>query len=228
MEGVIGNPGVRDRVRNVAVGLAAPCDPPEAEPELSRFFTERFPAAPSLPFVAFVTHDFQFVHGFTDARSAKEFLADLDIAQKSPLFPATEQDEESMRKLAATAAAAADSEDWAAVLQAGRAAAKIPGRCDSRPEVEDAVQEARDWARNRLDEAVDALLSTDGAGDPKANLDAVRKVFKGEPEADEAAQGLDAMAEVARIRKAGPSKADAARGKARERFRGTRWERLFE
>ena len=74
VEHVLGNPKIRERISKYCVGLAACCDPPDVEQPLLLWMSERFPDAPSLPFGVFVTHDFEFVHGFTGERSVAQFL----------------------------------------------------------------------------------------------------------------------------------------------------------
>ena len=54
---------VRDRLNALCVGLAADCDPPAREDPVAWLLQEKFPGAPSLPFVGIVTDDMQWIGG---------------------------------------------------------------------------------------------------------------------------------------------------------------------
>ena len=72
--------------------------------------------ASSLPFAAFMTHDFQYIRGFHDARSLEQFLADLDFVEKSPLLPATAADAAKLDQRVARVALVLREDDVLVVL----------------------------------------------------------------------------------------------------------------
>jgi hypothetical protein len=212
----------------LAVGLAAPCDPPGREDKLWQFMTEKFDGAPSLPFVAWVTHDFEYVHGFTGGRTLRQFEKDLEIVEASPLVPATLEVEKKITALAAKAAKAAETESWPTVLAAGREVAQLKGRCPQRDVLAEAVEQARDFAASRFDWVEDSVADAKDLKPLKAVLKGVQKQFKGEPEAETAKLGLKAVDTYARIAKLDGEKAVVARGKAAATFKDTRWAPLFQ
>ncbi len=212
----------------LAVGLAAPCDPPGVEEKILFFFTEKFEGAPSLPFAAWVTHDFKYVHGFHGGRTLAQFEKDLEIVEASPLVPASIEVEKKLAKLADKAAKAAEKKTWSAVLAAGRDGAKLKGRCPQREELVAAVEEARDWAASRFDWVEDTVASAQDLKPLRTALKSVQKQFKGEPEAKTAKLGLKAVDAFARIASQDGEKAGKAREKAAATFKDTRWATLFE
>jgi hypothetical protein len=227
VEGVVGNKAVRARLDRIAVGLAAHCDPPKVEQKLLHYFTEKFAGAPSLPFVAFVTDDFRYVHGFHGGRSLKQFLEDLDRVEKSPLLPASKEVEEKLAGLASKAAKAVEGGKWAQVLAAGRKGAALKGRCAPRDDLEAAVEQARDWAASRFDWVEDEAATAADTKPLRAALKDVARRFKGEAEEAQAKAGLKALDHLAKIAKLDGDKAAAARAKAATELTGTRWASLF-
>jgi hypothetical protein len=230
VEGVIGNPRVRERISKICVGLAAPCDPPEVEETILHYFSEKFAGAPSLPFAAFMTHDFEFVHGFTGGRTVQEFLGDLDEVEGSPLLPATAEDAKKLTKLGETASKAADKLDWAKVVKAGKAGAAIRGRCDERGALDAAMASARGWAAAEFQSAVEGLLAGAAPTDFMAPLTKVKTAFKGEPEADTASTGKDVLKQFDKIAKMESKKPELAakwRETAAKAHGGTVWGPVF-
>jgi len=227
VEHVLGSKAVRDRIDACCVGLAACCDPPEVEEKLLFYFSERFPDAPSLPFGVFMTPEFEFVHGFTGARTVEQFEQDLEIVENHPLFPASEKDAAQLAKLGEKAASLAESGKWKQVLDLGRKGAEIRGRCPERAALDAAVGRARAFAEERFLEIESAVRAGEVEDTSRltSSLAAIERDFKGEPEADAARLGKKAV-RVA-LAAAGDADPDAARSKALETYAGTRWEWLF-
>ena len=63
MERVLPSREIKGTMAELAVGLAADCDNPEAA--VGQIFRERLPGATGLPFVAFMTHDAKWVEGYS-------------------------------------------------------------------------------------------------------------------------------------------------------------------
>ncbi len=211
----------------MAVGLGAHCDPPKVEQRLLETFTEKFDGAPSLPFVAWVTPDFEWIHGFAGGRTVKEFEADLDLVERSPLLPASQKDADRLSELGRVARDAAEEKSWADVLKQARSAAEIRGGCPGRVMLDTAVAKARSWAAGEFYVAVERALTED---DLKPSLDALRAIkrdFKGDPEAETAARGLKAIDLYRRNARLSGEKRTAAMEKARTAYADTEWEALF-
>ncbi len=224
------NPKVRKRLNKLAVGLAAHCDPPKVEEKLLHDFTKRFHPAPSLPFVAFVTHDYKWVHGFHGGRSVKQFLADLDIVEASALLPADEKIEKQLAALAEKATAAADEEDWAGVVKLSRQAGKTKGNCEGRDAIAELRAQAADSVELTFDEVMGALLESDDSdlAPLKATLAGVATTFKGEPEAQHAVIGQKAIERYRALTKLEGAAHDTALARGAKDFADTPWAILFE
>jgi hypothetical protein len=230
VEHVLGNKGVRERMSESYVGLAACCDPPEVEEQLLFLFSERFAKAQSLPFGVFMTADFEIIHGFTGTRTLEQFNADLDLVEKDPRFPATAADAAKLAKLGAQAAKDAAAEKWAKVLKSGRAGAAIRGACAERKVLDDAVAAARAYAESRFLWIEEQVKTTTDAAPLNAELRAIQKLFKGEPEETSAKLGPKAVKAALKLREVAetlPSTADAEREKLADEYEDTRWEWLF-
>ncbi len=234
MEGVLPTKPVRARISKIAVGLAAAADPPDVERKLLLYFSEKFKGLGSLPYIAFMTHDFQFVHGYTGSRTIAEFEKDLDLVENHPLFPATAQDAAKLVVLGEKAVAAAEDGDLPKVLAFGRQGAAIRGRCDERAQVDEAMQFARDYADSefvRIEQAlVERPADKKAAATWKKDLKRLAKLFKGEPEAATAEHGVAAITAYVQIDAIRPEKTDQldrAKAKALESLGGTRWAPLF-
>ena len=230
MERVLGSPKVRSRISAYCVGLAACCDPPDVEPVLLEYFSAKFPDAKSLPFGVFLTHDFEYVHGFTGARTVEQFLEDLDAVEASPLFPATAEDAERLAKLGAEATEHAAAGRWDRVLKLGREGAAIRGRCDERTALDVALRNARAFAEERFGWVQKQVAEADDLDAVNEALREVQRLFKGEEEAETAQLGLKAVKDAVAVRRTAERDEDAAeaqREKARETYAGTRWTALF-
>jgi hypothetical protein len=223
VERVLPSPEVKERLGDLAVGLAADCDAPESDVE--KLMNDNLKGATMLPFAAFVTHDGKWVGGFSGNKDATAFLKVLDAAEQSPLIQATEATRKKLAGLADKATKAAEAGDWKVVATASREAAKTTGRCAERKTLAALRKNASAWASGRLDEAVASARSGDVAKAQLAIAD-VRKQLAGEPEAADADMGTKALKRLAAI-PAGDAGA-RNREKAAEEHRETRWAAIFE
>lgn len=232
VERVVPDARVKDRLAAIAVGFAAECDPPGRRRDVADLLFEHIPNAKTLPFVAFVTPDLEWIAGYSGRRDAAAFLRDVAIAEKSPLRPATAEDRARLAPIALRAKAAAAEADWKGVIAAAHSAdAAAAGRCDERSAIEGYRAEAADWAEERLASLLATLRAGGDAGEAKTRLAAIAHDFAGEPAGADAKKGLDALARHAAFAFARDS-GDAAklatlREKALADFKGTRWEALF-
>jgi hypothetical protein len=221
VERVLPSSEVKDRISDLAVGLAADCDAPQADVE--RLMSENLKGANVLPFAAFVTHDGKWVGGFSGFKDAAEFLKVLDAAEQSPLIQATEATRKKLKGLADKATKGAEAGDWKAVVAACRDAAKTTGRCPERKALAALRRKAQEWAFARLDEAVKAAQSGDYGKAQEAIAD-VKKHCAGEPEGADADIGVKAVRKRSLVQ-AGEG---GALEKAGREFKATRWAVLFE
>lgn len=223
MERVLPSSEVKERISDLAVGLAADCDAPEADVE--RLMSENLKGANALPFAAFVTHDGKWVGGFSGFKDAAEFLKVLDAAEQSPLIQASEATRKKLAGLADKATKAAGAGDWKTVATACREAAKTSGRCPERKALVALRRKAGEWASGRLDESVAAARAGDIAKAQAAIAD-VRKQLAGDPEAGDADKGTKALRRLAAI----PAGEAGARNreKAAVEYRESRWAAIFE
>jgi len=222
VERVLPSTEVKERIRDLAVGLASDCDSPEGDVET--MMRENLKGAGTLPFVAFVTHDGKWVGGFSGFRDVAEFVRVLDAAEGSPLIQATDAVRKKLAVLADKAGKAAEKSDWKAVVLAAREAAKTTGRCHERKALAAHVKAAREWAAGRLDGAVKAAQAGDLVAANEATAD-VKKQFAGEPEALDADTGTKALRKLSLI-PAGDAGA-RSREKAAQEFADTRWAAVF-
>jgi len=230
VEHVLSRPAVAKRISAYCVGLAACCDPPDVEQVLLEYMSAKFPDAKSLPFGVFMTHDFEFVHGFTGARTVEEFQSDLDIVEASPLFPATAEDAKRLAALGEEATALVAEGRWDRVLAAGRKGAEIRGRCAEREALDVALRNARAHAEERFGWVAQQVAETDDLDEVNEVLRTIQRLYKGEEEADTAKVGMKAVKVALSLRKLAEKDEDKAaseREKALETFAGTRWTVLF-
>lgn len=222
MERVLPSPEVKDRLKDLAVGLAADCDAPEHDVE--RIMHDNLKGASTLPFVGFVTYDGKWVGGYSGFRDSPEFLKALEEAEQSPLIQATDAVRKKLAALVERAEKAAEKGDWKGVMAAARDAAKLKGRCPERSTLAATTKKARDWATARFDEAVKAARAGD-ITTAQQTVGDVRKQFAGEPEAEEADLGTKALRRLSLI-PAGDAGA-RSREKATEEYKDTRWSTIF-
>jgi len=219
---------VRDRVAALCVGLAADCDPPARENEVAWLLQEKFPGAPSLPFVGIITDDMRWVGGWAGGTSVDKFVAALDAAEKSPLRPASAETRKALDELAANAAKAAGKSDWKAVMAASKAAAALKGRAPARDAIAEHVTKAREWAESELAKALEAIRTGGDRAAVRAQFKKVAGAFAGEPEQKDADNGAKALDKLTAIESMAAGEQDAAREKAAKDFAGSRWAAVFE
>jgi hypothetical protein len=219
---------VRDRVSALCVGLAAPCDPPDREDAVAWMLQEKFPKAPLLPFVGIVTHDLEWVGGWSGRSTVDSVVAAIEKAERSPLRPASAETRARLAKLAEDAASAAAKSDWKAVLAASRSASALAGRAPERERLTESVGKAREQAEGELQKAVAALKPADAdRAAVRASLKKLAGVFAGEPEAADCEKGLAAIERLTTVDALAEDARPDARAKAAKDFAETRWVVLF-
>jgi hypothetical protein len=215
-------------IAKLAVGLAADCDKPEDG--IDAIMRERLKGASTLPFVGFLTHDGEWIDGFSGYKDAAAFAKVLEAVDKSPLLQATPAVQKKLAALATTAGKAAEREDWKGVMKVVRDAGKLSGRCAERDAIGALEKKARDWAVAQFDAAIKIAQTGGELDEAKKALASVRKHFTGEPEAEDAGDGLKALGKLKTVLsvEARGSGADGVRERAAEPFKDTRWARMFE
>ena len=228
MERVLPTKDIKKRLPTFAIGLAADCDRPESD--IEKIMRTNLPNASTLPFAGFVTHDGKWVEGFSGFKNAGDFKKIMEKAEATPHLQATKAVRKKLAKLAATAGQAAKRDNWKAVLKAGQAADKTVGRCPERNAIADLVQKARAWAAQQFEQAVKTAKSGGDLTAATKALSNLRRNFAGQPEADDASKGIEALRRLAKIvdAEAGDTPPPAsAREKAAARFKDTRWAAIF-
>lgn len=218
---------IRSRVGKLAVGLAVDCDAPVDG--IDDLLHENLPDASMLPFVGVLTYEGKWVGGYSGFRQPPEFGAFLDEIEKSPLLDAKPDVRAQLAKHAKAATDAAEKGNWGAVVKAVRAADACFGRCPERDALRTAEQRVRDWLAAQYDAVTKAAVSGDDLAAARRTLADVKRVFAGEPEADDAQRGLEALSRLNRVRAVeaqGNAKKDL-RDRAAAEFAGTRWTALF-
>ena len=226
MQRVIPHAHVKDRLADLAVGLAADCD--NTEPGVEEILRAGLPKATGLPFVAFVTYDGKWVDGYAGSTNSDTFLESLAKAEKAPSLQASPAVRKKITGLAARAQREAKKGKWKAVVRAHQTAAKLTGRCAERTELNALMTRARAWAEAQLNSA--AKLGATGTDLPTAEklIKSIKSAFANEPESKDAAKGLKAFKALTKIQKAEAGTRDEpAREKAAARYEGSRWTIIF-
>ncbi len=211
----------------LAIGLAADCDNPEAA--VDKIFRAKLPGATGLPFVAFITHDSKWVDGYSGFKNARDFQKVMEKADKSPYLQASKATRKKLAGVVARAEKAAGRGDWKSVMKAAKDTAKTRGRCPERKQMRALVAKVHGWAEAELKRAVKLAQTADDLAQPRKVLSGVKKHMAGLPEADDAAEGLKALRRLAQIHKieaAGKGK-DGLREKAAAKFKESRWAAIF-
>lgn len=219
---------VKSRVGELAIGLAIDCD--NASREIYDFVHEKLPDASTLPFVGLLTPEGEWIDGYSGYRDGAAVLKFLEAAAKSPLLAATADVREKLRELVADLDKAMAKERWNEVLELTRKAVELPGRCPEREQVAAAEGKLRAWVKEQFDSVLRDAAAGENLADAKRRLVKVRKLFEGEPEAQTADRGVDAIRELnflRRIRKRGTPKEGLVEG-LREQFAGTPWVAMFD
>jgi hypothetical protein len=219
---------VKDRIAKLCVGLAAPADPPEQEAPVDTLMRAHTNPLSLVPWAGIVTHDLQWIGGFSGRIELDAIVGVLDAAEKSPLLDATPEVAKKLDAVANDAEQQAAKAQWQRVMSAAKSAAQLNGRCAARERIAAAVGKARAWAEKEL---TDALVLVRGNGDRAIARAALKKVagtLPGEPEAAEADAGVRALDKIAVLETLPADKLDAARDRAHTEFAATRWKVLFE
>ncbi len=218
---------IENKLSELCVGLAAACDPPKAEKKVAALMRKKFAGADSLPYVAWVTHDMKWVHGFWGARTADEFYADLLRVEKSPVPNASPADQKKLAAIATKAGESAEKGDWKSAFAGLVAAGRISGRSPSRETLSELRERADAWAAAELDACARELVGSGDRTQARKALRSLGKVVTGTDHAAEVARGLDAVKRHNKVGTAPPERAEKLRAQAQAEFAGTRWEALF-
>jgi hypothetical protein len=227
VERVLPDPTVKERLQELAVGLAADCDAPEHDVE--KIMHENLKGANMLPFVGFITHDGKWVGGFSGYKDTAEFVKVLAAAEETPYLQATKAVRAKLATLSGKATKAAEQADWKTVVAVAKDAAKTTGRCPERTAIVETMKKAQAWAAGRIDEAVKAAQAGNVAPANDA-LAEVRKCFLGEPEGADAETGIKALKRLSTILEAEAKgmASPSSREKAKKEFAETRWTAIFD
>ncbi|MCR9247440.1 MAG: hypothetical protein NXI31_20610 [bacterium] len=224
---ILGAEPVKTRIGKLAVGLAANCD--AGEPAVEQLMLANLPNASSLPFVAVLTHEGEWLAGYSGGRATKDFVAMLDRVEKLGKLDASPAVQKQLNVLADAAEKSVSAGKWSAVLKAARVAGKSFGRCEGRTRIRAAMQRARDWAQGQFEGVVERTRSGGHTAPEIKRLKAVSRAFRGEAEATEAAAGVKALSQLNRVRavEARGSAAKDLRARFAKELGGTRWAKLF-
>lgn len=226
MERVLPHPDIKARLADLAVGLAADCDNPEAP--IRKLIDENLKNARRLPFVAFITHDGKWVAGYGGSTDRNSLLEALQKAEKEPSLQASPAVRKKLAGLAMRAEKAAGREDWKTVVKAGQDARKLRGRCAERAALAQSVGKAREWARAEFTVAVRLAAKGSDVDGAEKKLKEIQGKFRGDPEADAAATGLKAIKRLRKILAAEKEgRNEELREKAAAEFDDPRWKAIF-
>ena len=227
MQRVLPAPSIKQRMADLAVGLAADCDAPESG--IGEILHANLPNASTLPFLGFLTPDGLWIDGASGFQDEAAMLALIERVAKSPLLDAKPAVRKQLEKPAATAAAAAAKSDWKTVLVAVREAGKSTGRCPERQAIRAAEEQARAWAMAQLDAAVQEAAAGGDLAAVRKRLTAVKQHFAGEPEGADAETGSKAVLRLQTVREveANPNPARDLRERSAVPYKGTRWAAIF-
>ncbi|MCB9879462.1 MAG: hypothetical protein H6835_17850 [Planctomycetes bacterium] len=219
---------VKARVGELAIGLAIDCDTDQGE--VSQLLHEKMPDAGTLPFVALLTSEGEWIDGYSGYRDATQFLVFLEDAASSPLLDAKPDVQKKLQKLVVSAKAGAAKGSWGQVAKDVRAAAAMPGRCPERKELMELGKQADEWLQAKFATVITTAQGDGDLSEARKLLQEVQKVFSGLPEAKLAATGIEALARVGFVRKVearGNAKATLRQDEA-AKYKDTPWTALFE
>jgi hypothetical protein len=224
---VLPDPLVKDRLSALVVGLAI--DWYSLDPALEELFLKNLPE-PSAPMVGFLTAEGVWVDGFSGRTKPLNFLEVVERVEKSPLLQATPAVRKALEKHAAAVGPAAEKGNWPVVLVAAREARKSIGRCPERAAIRAAEQQAREWGGSELAAIVKEAKAGGDISALRKRLTVVRQKFPGEPEAEDADQGLKALQKLALVRdvEAAGNPARDLRVRHAAPFAKSRWVEVFE
>ncbi|MHC4451898.1 MAG: hypothetical protein ACYS0E_17460 [Planctomycetota bacterium] len=212
---------------DLAVGLAADCDNPESA--VRQLLTSKLSGASTLPFVGFVTHDGKWVDGFSGRKAGSAFMKVLEKAENSPYLQATPAVRKKIAGLLKRAEKAAPKNDWKTVMKSNQGAKKLEGRCPERTALNALVDQGRAWAVKQFRAAIKTARDEGDTSAAHKMISKVKSQFRGEPEAEEATDGLAALRKLTQLKKIearGSAPADI-RDRAAKAYEGKRWAGLF-
>lgn len=218
---------IKSRIGGIAIGLATDCDASVAD--VQALMRSNLPDASTLPFVGVITHDGQWLGGYSGFKQVGELTAFLDAVEKSPLLKAKPEVRQQLKELAASAEAFAKKGKWAEVIRAARTGSGLFGACPERDALRGAEKKARDWLQGQFDSVIHDAVTGAKLSNAKKRLSKVKRVFKGEDEAAVAARGILAIKRLNFLRSAearANTKAGLRKGVAAE-FKGTIWVAMF-
>ena len=212
---------------NLAIGLAADCDNPERE--VQQIMRANLPGATGLPFVGFITHDGKWVEGYSGFKNSGDFQVVMEKADKTPYLQASKATRKKLAGIVKRADKAAAKGDWKTVVRGAKDAAKTTGRCPERKQLAALMSKAHAWAGAELKRALKLARTSDDVAESRKVLMNVKKRLAGEPDADDAAAGLKALRQLAKIHKleAAGKAPEGIREKSAAKFKDTRWAAAF-
>jgi hypothetical protein len=228
VERVLPSPELKDRIADLAVGLASNCD--FADTEVEELIRKHMKHARLLPFVAFVTPEFEWIAGFSGSERPEEILRIIEEVENSPLLQLPENRRKWIATLVERSKRSAEAGNWMRVMRNVRETRGVFGRSPERDALEAIADKARAWANGRFAAAIELAQTGGDLRDARKAIEEARKHFRKEPEYRDAGRGLSAIRRVAEIRKLeGDGEPDMAlRKKAAEEYKGTPWAAAFE
>lgn len=185
--------------------------------------------ASTLPFVGFVTHDGKWVEGFSGRKAGTAFMKILEKAENSPYLQATDAVRKKIAGLLKRAEKAAPKNDWKTVMKSNQNANKLEGRCPERTALNALVDQGRAWAKKQFRAAIKTARDEGDTSAAHKMISKVKSQFRGEPEAEEATEGIAALRKLTQLKKieAGGSAPDDIRERTAKAYEGKRWAGLF-
>ncbi len=228
MERILPSAPIKKRLSDIAVGLASDCDDPERS--VAIIMATRLPDATILPFVAVVTHEGKWVTGYNGGRTYSNFEKIVDYLEKSGKLDAPPEVRQKIAKLAEMAEKLAAKKSWAGAIKAVREAKSTFGRCEERKQIDAIAKQAHDWVEGQFATVIAAAVSGKKLAPGRKRLKAVIKAFGEEPQAKDAALGVDALSKLYRVRQveARGLPAKELRPRTAKEFEGTRWTKVFD
>jgi len=194
-----------------------------------KLFEENLKGASILPFVGFLAPDGKWVTGYSGYKDKEAFAKVLERAENAPYLQASDAVRKKLAGMVTRAGAAAEKGDWKTVVRTVNDAARSHGRCPERAQIAEIRKKAQAWAEGEFDAAIKLSRSAESIDDARAKLMEVRKQLTGEPEAEEADQGVKALQRLVWITKIkSADDATKVRAEAAREYEGTRWTAMFE
>jgi hypothetical protein len=226
VQGTIPNPKVRVQIADLAVGLASDSNNPEKV--IDDMLRDHLKDARMLPFVAFLDHDGKWVDGFAGSLGTDTLLQSMEKAEKAPALQASPAVRKKFAGLALRADGAVGRKDWKTVVKSAQKGAKLWGRCPERTALQASVEKARAWAEAEFVVAGRLAAAGSDIDGAEKKLKEIKGDFRGEPEEEVAATGLEAikkLREIVAAEKDGRN--EELRENAAAEFEKSRWKSIF-